>query len=277
MNFYIVDDDKSITMILHRIIDKNMNNNVVGISTDAKKALSEIMLLDVDIVIVDLLMPHISGIDLIKKLKASKNSLKFIMISQVRDNDLREQAYEAGIEFFIDKPINMIEVKTVVEKVTQNIQMERKLSSIQSLIGGNAPSAPIDDGHKQKEKVRSILTYLGISSEKGASDIMSLCQIMTTKKISFSEVNLADEYNINEQERKVLLQRIRRSVKTGLTNLANISIDNLGDEIVVEYSNMLYEYRNVRNEMQFLEGNRSAGGKVSLQKFFDGLVEESKN
>lgn len=38
------------------------------------------------------------------------------MISKVTDNSLKQEAYEAGVEFFINKPINVIEVQTVVEK-----------------------------------------------------------------------------------------------------------------------------------------------------------------
>ena len=71
-----------------------------------------------------------------------------------------------------------------------------------------------------------------------------------------------------------MFQRIRRAIKTGLTNLANISLDGMGDEIVVEYANTLYEYKNVRSEMLLLEGPRTTGGKTSLKRFFDGLVQE---
>lgn len=47
------------------------------------------------------------------------------MISQVKDNDLRQEAYKAGIEFFINKPINIIEVKSVVKRVTDTIEMQK--------------------------------------------------------------------------------------------------------------------------------------------------------
>lgn len=142
MNFYIVDDDPSVPMILQQIIEKSMTNTVVGTAPDANKVLTDLLHMDVNIMLVDLLMPGISGIELIKKVHQLKPAIRFIMISQVKDSDLRAEAYEAGIEFFIDKPINVIEVKTVVEKVSQNIQMTQKLENIQSLVGGGATPAP---------------------------------------------------------------------------------------------------------------------------------------
>lgn len=276
MNFYIVDDDPSIPMILRQILEKNPDNTVVGIAHDAKKALADIMLMDVNIVLADLLMPGISGIDLIKKLKTLKPNLRSIMISQVKDSDLRAEAYEAGIEFFIDKPINMVEVKTVVEKVAQSVQMATKLNNIQSLVGGGTvATAPVVDRHQQqKEKILSILRFLGITSEAGSSDILAIAQIMLDQNISFRDIDFNTAYHIDDREKKIMFQRIRRAIKTGLTNLANISLDGMGDEIVVEYANTLYEYKNVRSEMLLLEGTRTTGGKTSLKRFFDGLVQE---
>lgn len=263
-------------MILRQILEKSLDNDVVGIAHSSKKALTDIMVTDVDIVLIDLLMPEISGIELIKTLKQFKPALRFIMISQVRDSELRAQAYEAGIEFFIDKPINVVEVKTVTEKVIQSIQMANKLSNIQSLVGAGvaAPVQSVDQQQSKKERVLSILRFLGITSEGGSSDIIAINQIMLDQHLNFKDIDFNATYHIDEREKKILFQRIRRAIKTGLTNLATICLDDMGDEIVVEYANSLYEYKNVRNEMLYLQGQRSSGGKTSLQHFFDGLVQE---
>lgn len=276
MKFYIVDDDPSIPMILQQILERDPHNDVVGTATDAKMALADLMLTDIDIVLVDLLMPTISGTKLVRELKKAKPNLKFIMISQVRDSDLRAEAYQAGIEFFIDKPINLIEVKTVVQKVVQNIQMNAKLANIQTLVGGGVVnSAPqVNQHEKQKDQILAILRYLGITSESGSSDILSVCQLMLDQGVSFKEIDFNQAYAIDDHEKKILFQRIRRAIKAGLTNLATLYLDDMGDEIMVEYANALYEYKNVRNEMAFHQGKRQSGGKVSLQHFFDGITQE---
>ncbi|NLR09398.1 MULTISPECIES: DNA-binding domain-containing protein [Lactobacillaceae] len=275
MNFYIVDDDPAIPMMLRRILEQDPANSVVGTAPAAPKAIADIMLLDVDIVLVDLLMPGMSGIELVGKLKRLHPTLRFIMISQVKDADLRAEAYQAGIEFFIDKPINLIEVKTVVEKVAQNIQMAAKLNDIQSLVGGVTVAKPAIDPHQaQKAKILSILRFLGITSEAGSADILAITQIMLDQQLSFREIDFNVAYHIDDREKKIVFQRVRRAIKTGLTNLAHLCLDDMGDEIVVEYANTLYEYKNVRSEMLYLEGERSTRGKTSLKRFFDGLVQE---
>ena len=44
------------------------------------------------------------------------------MISQVAAKELIGKAYDAGIEFFISKPINIIEVKSVIRNVDEQIK-----------------------------------------------------------------------------------------------------------------------------------------------------------
>lgn len=275
MNFYIIDDDPAIPLVLQQILEKEATNTVVGIAHTAQQALHDLLFMHVDIILIDLLLPDLSGINLVQQLKARNTQSRFIMISQVRDADLRVEAYQAGIEFFIDKPINVIEVKMVVEKVAQSIQMTRQLTDTQSLVDGHLPaqSLPVNPHQDEKDRILSILKILGISSEAGSADILSVCQLMLDQQLSFREIDFHQAYHITDHEKKIMFQRIRRAIKVGLTNFAHLCMDNMGDEIIVERANLLFEYKNVRNEMLYLEGSRQTGGKTSLQHFFDGLVQ----
>ncbi|GAA5423137.1 putative two-component response regulator [Tetragenococcus halophilus subsp. halophilus] len=278
MNFYIIDDDISILVMLQKILEKNTDYYVIGKATEAEKALTDILLLDVDVVLIDLLIPNMSGIELMNRLKISKNYLHFIMISKVTDNSLKQEAYEAGVEFFINKPINVIELQTVVEKIVQNIDLSQKLINIQSLIGENSEnSSSFNTNDSRKQKVLSILRLLGINSDAGTTDILVIYEIISSKNLYFNQIDICEQLNIDAREKKIIFQRIRRAIKHGLTNLANLYLDDAQDEIITEYANSLYGYKNIRNEMQFINGYRDAGGRVSLRHFLDGLVQETDN
>ena len=80
MKFYIVDDDQSILYVLQNIIEQNFNDEVVGMTSSSPDALQELMVKDVDIVLVDLLMPELSGVDLVRKVKDVKPNIRFVMI-----------------------------------------------------------------------------------------------------------------------------------------------------------------------------------------------------
>lgn len=134
MKFYIVDDDINVVRILSMIIEEDNSFEVVGTASNGEDAFNEILLLKIDIVLVDLLMPVMDGNILVKKLKSLKPDICFIMISQVLDSELRAESYVAGIEFFVNKPINKIEVKKVISKVAEYIEMGNMLSNIKKML-----------------------------------------------------------------------------------------------------------------------------------------------
>lgn len=69
------------------------------------------------------------------------------MISQVAAKELIGKAYDAGIEFFISKPINIIEVKSVIRNVDEQIKNEKTLTNIKKMF-----MAEIADMPKEKKK-----------------------------------------------------------------------------------------------------------------------------
>ena len=81
MKYYIVDDDQSILYVLQNIIEQNFNDEVVGMNDHSPAALKDLLVHDVDIVLVDLLMPELSGIELVKQVIKVKPNTRFVMIS----------------------------------------------------------------------------------------------------------------------------------------------------------------------------------------------------
>ncbi|MET1168167.1 response regulator, partial [Bacillus velezensis] len=93
---------------------------------------------------IDLLMPDQDGIETLAKLRHNGYTGKFIMISQVENKEMVGEAYQNGIEFFIHKPINRVEVEHVLSKVNDQWKYERYVLGNQAFHGqikyGGIPS-----------------------------------------------------------------------------------------------------------------------------------------
>ena len=271
MKFYIVDDDQSILYVLQNIIEQNFNDEVVGMTSSSPDALQELMVKDVDIVLVDLLMPELSGVDLVRKVKDVKPNIRFVMISKVQNSEMRAEAYKAGIEFFINKPINLIEVQAVLKNVKQSLQMASQLSSISKMVNNFTPRSQ-PKSVKAHHQATANLSYLGMTSEKGTSDILKIASLMEAQNENYRNLDLEQLMDLSEHERRIIEQRIRRAIKVGLANIANRLIDNPYDEQLSDISNLLFGYESVHSEMLYQQGKRASGGRISIQKFLDGLV-----
>ena len=277
MKFYLVDDEQSILYVLQNIIEQNFNDEVVGMNSDPQQAINEIQLRDVDIVLVDLLMPDISGIDLVETIKKAKPQIRFIMISKVQDSEMRAKAYQAGIEFFINKPLNIIEVKSVISKVEQNIQMSAQLSSISAMVNQfNAHPATVKQPQQPStDRVTAILKALGMSSERGTADLLKIIKLMQVHHQHYRSLDLTESLGVSNHEKKIIEQRMRRAIKVGLVNLSNQLIDNPYDDQLSRHANNLFGYENVHAQMLHQQGKQLTGGRITIQKFMDGLLDEN--
>ena len=177
MRIYIAEDDPSVIGVLEDILESSALGRVCGASEEGAPDPERIMALDPDLVLVDLLMPGRDGIQLVRELKELGSRAKFVMISQVSAKELIAKAYQAGVEFFIQKPINLIEVRQVVGNVIRQMENERALHTIQSVFQSREPQPAAPAGRQEvwRRRIQYILSQLGMAGEKGAGDIMELC------------------------------------------------------------------------------------------------------
>ena len=181
MKIYIIEDDLSIIGILEDIVERNGLGTVCGDSGDGFNP-NQILALSPDLILVDLLMPEKDGIQVVRELKEAGCSAKFIMISQVSAKEIIAKAYTAGVEFFIQKPINLIEVCRVIENVSRQIENERALKTIRSVFSDyNSAPAPVDPHARERRRLKHILSQLEWPVKRGPGTSQSCACCCWTK------------------------------------------------------------------------------------------------
>ncbi len=280
MKFYIADDDLSIIHALEEIIEEENLGEILGSSLDGETAYNDLILMHPDIVLVDLLMPEKDGATLVQELSKELPDTHFIMISQVSTKSLIAKAYDAGIEFFISKPINRIEVLKVLQNIIEKIHMQRKFNIIETIFKTSAATgkpmafSEIKDDHVDREirKIKIIVSKLGIMGEKGGDDILFICQHILRKGEQNQDISVRDFCEMLSDNPKAMEQRIRRAINRGLVNIANLGIEDYMNDVFIRFSSTLYDFENVKAEMDFIRGKRRDGGKINVRKFIENLL-----
>ena len=131
LRYFIVDDDSASRTMLKKIILEGELGVVVGEADNGANSLSSIITMHPEVVLIDLLMPELDGIETIELLKEKGFKGQFIMISQVVNKEMVGEAYEIGVEFFIHKPINRVEVQSILKRTTEQIRLRNSLMTIQ--------------------------------------------------------------------------------------------------------------------------------------------------
>lgn len=275
MKFYLLDDDKTITNILKIIITTRNLGEVCGISNHPYEALEDLKLITPDIVITDLLMPEMDGITFIKKAKQLYPDISFIMLSQVASKDMIANAYAEGIEFYIQKPLNSLEVEKVTTAVTQKIRMSRTLEQMQTIFQTNFQASteikPQEILPNYLPKLKKILQRLGVIGDVGAKDIITTVSYMIENQIHLDNITISELCKQFTNSPKSMEQRIRRTASTGMINLAHLGLEDYSNEIFTEYSNSLYNFEQIRKEMDFIRGKSIKHGNIKLKNFLQAL------
>ena len=277
MKIYLIDDDPNILNFLKLIIQTKNIGEICGICTSPIDALEDLKYIKPDIVVIDLLMPGMDGISFVRKTASELQDTAYIMLSQVSNKEMISSAYEAGVEFFIQKPINAIEVESVLTRVTQSLSMKRTLNSMQSLFMNqmqyNIPktaAVPKEAVHLQKTK--DILQRLGIIGEIGSKDIINVVDYIITHRETAGEMTLIDLCAQFSENPKSVEQRIRRTANTAMVNLAHLGLEDYSNDTFIEYSNTLFNFEQIRREMDHIRGKSSKGGNVKIRNFLNALV-----
>lgn len=270
MKFFIVDDDISVGRMVEEIVKDSGLGEVLGVCTDSVKALEECKILKPDVLLIDLLMPELDGITFVEHIKKILPKIKCVMISQVTSKKIIGEAYEGGVTFFVRKPINRKEIRHVLNHLAEQNQLENALDQIKAVLGGTVQREQVTSGDEDIKKFKIIFSKLGILGESGCEEIIACCDFIKRHKNSNKKLmDISSEIFDNP---KASEQRIRRAINKGLTNIATIGVEDYLNDSFMRYSNTLYDFEQVRAEMEHIRGRSEYRGKINIKKFIDNLL-----
>jgi len=285
--FMIIDDDINVRKMLAILINKNKLGKVLAELDSGKHAVQEILFFNPDIVLIDLLLPVLDGIQVINEARSKGYKGKFIMISQVEDEKMVAKAYESGILFFINKPINNIEVVSVIKSVCRHIDLENSLALIKNAVMNcdeeNLQIKEADFNKSVETRINKIFRDLGIIGTAGSKELMKVIYAVYELKLENpnAKYQLQDIYEkVLEEEKdsveklniKSLEQRIRRTIQKALQTLAELGSIDFDNDIFLEYSTLLFDFNQVRQQMRHIEDPSEEPGKINIKKFIEGMI-----
>ena len=286
MRYFIVDDDRASRVMLSTIINDCELGIVIGEAKDGLDAIPQILMMQPEFVLIDLLMPNLDGIETIERLQQSGFEGHFIMISQVVNKEMVAEGYSKGIEFFIHKPINKVEVQMVLQRTTEQYRLKSSLQAIrQSLNNFEVPEIK----HTKKttrDHIQSILNDMGIVAEVGSEDIIKITEQLLIEKHKiaplpplkevYEKVAMLTKTTPDDiaKEIKAIEQRVRRTILAAMINLANLGIVDYTNAEFEYYTPRYFDLTDIRYLMQQIENNEQRKAKVNIKKFIQVLYSE---
>lgn len=111
----VVDDDPDTCDILSQLL--TYLGYVPVVVSDSTEALPQMLRHRFDLVLLDLVMPGLSGFDVLRAWRSASDDQMMPVVAVSGHNDLRHQAREHGFHAFIEKPVELSKLKPVLSQI----------------------------------------------------------------------------------------------------------------------------------------------------------------
>jgi len=137
-----------------------------------------------------------------------------------------------------------------------------------------------------KRVLNHIMADLGILGDLGSRDIINICTMLyedidlgeALEETQLSELlkllqsKYSSEGRGSASDFKAIEMRMRRTVGKAMKNIAAMGIEDFSNDKFVLYSSSLFDYTDVKAEMDFIRGKAKYSGKINIKSFIKRLL-----
>lgn len=127
---------------------------MIEVAVDGQDTLNKVKSFQPDLILLDVMMPKLSGFEVCKKLKADKHTRKIMVLMVTALNELGdiERAVAAGTDDFLSKPVNKIELLKRVENMLRLKDVTDENERLRQYIESMEEGQPGGDEPKKREE-----------------------------------------------------------------------------------------------------------------------------
>jgi DNA-binding NtrC family response regulator len=137
----VVDDDEGIREALTEYLE-SLEYSLVNAS-DGEDALNKYAKGDFEIILADLMMPNVDGMDLLKRIREIDEDVIFLMITGHPSIGTAVESINLGADDYITKPFHLEDVKIRLNKALEKRSLKGRLKTAQGLAWGLMLSIPL--------------------------------------------------------------------------------------------------------------------------------------
>jgi two-component system response regulator AtoC len=168
----VVDDEENIRLVLRALLKKN--GYEVEVADGGEAGLAALEAFDPDVILTDVRMPRMGGLDLIDALKAKQHPATVIVMSAYGNVDLAIEAMKAGAYDYVSKPFKPDEIVLTLRKAEEREALRRENRALKEQISKDdqfesilAKSAEMVAIFKTVSKIADYKTTVLVTGESG--------------------------------------------------------------------------------------------------------------
>ncbi len=161
----IVEDEPPIARYLNRLFEQFKGEyEVVAVGSNGQEGLELFIKYQPDIVITDVRMPMMNGLELIKRIKVLDSKIQFLIISDYQDFEYARDSLHLGVHNYLIKPVTSEQLGENLRQMKEIFEDERKKDghrTLQDILNGNMESDTVKLLQRRASKWQMVLIQCG--------------------------------------------------------------------------------------------------------------------
>lgn len=171
-NILIVDDEQSYRQLLSLVFEGD--GHIIQTATNGREALEQMKAEPADVIISDVRMPDMDGIELLSRIRESFPDVGVVLMTAFASVETAREAFKLGADDFVQKPFDVEELKLIVKKTIEKQALidenrafkraQRERGSVKNIIGNSGKMQAI---YQMIETVAGVQSTILITGESG--------------------------------------------------------------------------------------------------------------
>jgi len=197
----VIDDDKRLNKLLQKFL--NEHNHSVDTALDAKSAKIKMSCVEYDIIILDIMMPGETGLELLPYIQ-QKYTTPVLMLSAMKDTKHKIEGLEKGADDYLGKPFEPKELLLRIEAILKRSNSEKMNKRSNKLIRMGNISFDINLNIIWKNNKKIFLTY---------KEGLLLKELINSKGVSIDRYSLNKKLQIGDRGIDITISRLRKKIE----------------------------------------------------------------
>lgn len=198
----IVDDDDRIRTLLQRYLADNGYRT--SIAADAAEAQTKMQVLTYDLLVLDIMMPGVTGLEFTEQLRQAENAIPILLLTALAETENRIEGLAVGADDYLPKPFDPKELLLRIQSILRRSGNEENAIEPPEEVRFGEHLFRFEKGELTRDGARITLTTREIEVLR--------CLTQTPGRV-VSRLELADGEDISERAIDVQINRLRRKIE----------------------------------------------------------------
>ncbi|MDD2400681.1 MAG: sporulation transcription factor Spo0A [Clostridia bacterium] len=205
----IADDNREFVDILNDYFDRQDDINVVGTAYNGLEALELISSEEPDVIVLDIIMPHLDGIGVLEKLAMQDlpNKPKSILLTAFGQEAMTQKAVELEADYFILKPFDLDTLANRIRQLLSSTKMVKPTNSI------NSYQQPLMHSRNLDLEVTNIIHQMGVPAHIKGYQYLRDAILLVVNEISYLGAVTKELYPAISEKYDTTPSRVERAIR----------------------------------------------------------------